>query len=139
MPIVKDGKTDLADRLRTTAEDLVELVTAQVKLVRLELLGDARTLGSKIAKLAFFIPLAVLGYGFLAAALAWVLAAPLGLGWALALVGAVHLAGGVWGVMRVSRSLGRVKVMERSREELRIPGLRPRPEPVAAATRPADL
>jgi hypothetical protein len=118
MAIIKDGKTDIADRLRATAEDLVELVSAQVKLVRLELLGDARAVGRRLTRFAIYLPLLVLGYGFLAAAASWGLAHYLGVGWALALVGAVHVLVGSWGVVRAARSLGEVRVLERSGEEI---------------------
>jgi hypothetical protein len=119
MSIVRDGKTtDIADRLRATAEDLVELVTAQVKLVRLELLGDARALGRRLTRLAIFIPIVVLGYAFVAAAGAWALSTRLGLGWSLLLFGGVHLVVGIWGLVRAGRSLGEVKVLDRSREEI---------------------
>jgi hypothetical protein len=129
--IRRDGKTDIADRLRATAEDLVELVSAQVKLVRLELLGDARTLGGRLARLAVFAPVLVLGYGFLAAAGTCALARPLGWPAALALVGAVQVVAGGLGVWRVSRQLRQVRVMGRSREELE------RSLDRVAATRPA--
>jgi hypothetical protein len=134
MGIMKDGRGDIADRLRATAEDLVELVTAQVKLVRLELLADARALGGHLTRLAIFVPLLVLGYGFLAGAAAWGLARLLGLAWALALVGVVHLAAGIWGVARASRALAAVRVLDRSREEVErtiervAPAARPTPE-----------
>jgi len=119
MSIVKDGKpSDIADRIRATAEDLVELVTAQVKLVRLELLGDARALGRRLTRLAIFIPLVILGYAFVAAAGAWALATKLGLIWSLLLFGGVHLGVGIWGLVRAGRSLGEVKVLDRSREEM---------------------
>jgi hypothetical protein len=117
MATMKDGKSDIADRLRATAEDLVDLVTAQVKLVRVELLADVRAMGVHLARLAIFIPLLVLGYAFLAGAAAWALAARLGLPLALALIGGLHVCVGVWGVVRASRSIAAVRVLDRSREE----------------------
>jgi hypothetical protein len=117
MAIIKDGKSDIADRLRATAEDLVDLVTAQVKLVRVELLADLRAMGVHLARLAIFVPLLVLGYAFLAGAVAWALAPRLGLPLALALIGALHVCIGIWGVVRASRSIGAVRVLDRSREE----------------------
>jgi hypothetical protein len=98
--LVKDSKTDIAERIRTTAEDLVELVTAQVKLVRLELLADARELGARLTRVAIFIPVALIGYGFLAAAGVWALGKVIGLTFSLLAVGAAHLAVGAWGVVR---------------------------------------
>jgi hypothetical protein len=115
----KDARTtDIADRLRATAEDLVELVTAQVKLGRLELLADARALGRRLTRLLIFLPLLVLGYGFLAGAAAWALAQLVGLGWSLAIIGAVHAAAGGWGMARALEAFREVKVLDRSRDEL---------------------
>jgi hypothetical protein len=116
--MVRDGKTDIADRLRATAEDLVELVAAQVKLVRLELLADARVLGGRIGRLTAFVPLVVLGCGFVGAAIAAALAPLIGLPWALGLVGVVQVGIGTVGVVRVSRSLRNVRLLDHSREEL---------------------
>ena len=118
MAIVKDTKTDIAERIRTTAEDLVELVTAQVKLVRLELLGDARELGARLTRVAIYVPIAVIGYGFVAAAAAWALATRIGLVWSLLAIGAVHLAAGTVGLIRAVRAIREVKVLDRSRDEL---------------------
>jgi hypothetical protein len=115
---VKDTKTDIAERIRTTAEDLVELVTAQVKLVRLELLADARELGSRVTRIAIYVPIIVIGYAFLVAGGAWALASRIGLLWALLAVGALHLGVGVLGLVRALRSVREVKVLDRSREEL---------------------
>jgi hypothetical protein len=117
MAIIKDGKSDIADRLRATAEDLVDLVTAQVKLVRVELLADVRAMGVHLARLAIYIPLLVLGYAFLASAAVWVLAAQIGMPLAMALMGALHVLVGIWGIVRASRSIAAVRVLDRSREE----------------------
>jgi hypothetical protein len=118
MPMGRDSKGDIADRLRETMEDLVELVTAQLRLTRMELLGDARTLGGRLGKLAIFAPLLIVGYVFLAAAGACALASRIGLPAALAAVGAIHVIVGAWGVVRYARSVRRVRMLDRSREEL---------------------
>jgi hypothetical protein len=118
MPIGRDGRGDIAERLRETAEDLVELVGAQLRLTRLELVGDARSLGGKLGKLAVFAPLLIIGYCLLAAAGATTLAARIGWPLALAALGTLHVFIGGWGVVRVSRSLRQVRVLDRSREEL---------------------
>jgi hypothetical protein len=118
MPFGRDGKSEIAERLRETAEDLMELVSAQVKLLRLELLGDARLLGARLVRVAIFLPLAVLGWGFLAASGAWALGTRIGFGWSLALFGVVHAAAGGWGLARAARSLKQVRMLDRSRDEL---------------------
>jgi len=149
----RDGKSDIAEKLRDTAEDLMELVSAQVKLLRLELLGDARVLGARLVRVAIFLPLAVLGWGFLAAAGAWALGARIGLGWSLALFGVVHAAAGGVGLARAARSVRQVKMLDRSRDELERslkaiapadgsagvvtpPGQRPAPLPPASSAAP---
>jgi hypothetical protein len=118
MGIGRDGRSEIAERLRDTAEDLMELVSAQVKLLRLELLGEARLLGTRLVRLIIFLPLAVLGWGFLAAAGAWALGTHIGLGWSLLLFGVVHAVVGGWGLARAARSFRQVKVLDRSRDEL---------------------
>ena len=118
MPFGRDGKSEIAERLRETAEDLMELFAAQVKLLRVELSGDARVLGSRLVRVAIFLPLAVLGWGFLAAAAVWALGTRIGFGWALALFGVAHAAVGGWGLARAARSLRQVRMLDRSRDEL---------------------
>ena len=114
----RDGKSEIAERLRATAEDLMELVAAQVKLMRLELVADARNLGVRLVRVAIFLPLAVLGYGFAAAAGAWALGTVIGFGWSFGLFGVVHAAVGGWGLFRVAGAFRQVKMLDRSREEL---------------------
>src|SRR5688572_3820782 len=118
MPMGRDGKSEIAERLRETAEDLMELVAAQVKLIRLELHEDVRNLGTRVARVAVFLPLVLLGYGFVAGAGTYALGTVIGVPWALLSVGAVHLALGAWGMYRATRSLREIKVLDRSREEL---------------------
>jgi hypothetical protein len=118
MPAGRDGRTEIAERLRETAEDLMELVAAQVKLMRLELVGDVRSLGTRLVRVAIFLPLAAVGYAFLVGAGAYALGKRIGFGWSLALIGAVHLAAGAWGLVRATRTLRQVRMLDRSREEL---------------------
>jgi hypothetical protein len=118
MALGRDGKSEIAERLRETAEDLMELVAAQVKLVRLELVGDARSVGARLVRVAIFLPIAVLGYGFAAAAGAYALGNFIGFGWSFALFGVVHVAVGGWGLHRAARTFSQIRVLDRSREEL---------------------
>jgi uncharacterized membrane protein YqjE len=118
MSTVKNGRSDIAGRLRETAEDLVELVAAQVKLVRLELLADAESLGSRLMRLAIFGALVFLGYACLVGAASLALAPFLGLGGALAAVGAVHLLAGGAGIWLTIKAVRSVRVLDRSRDEL---------------------
>jgi hypothetical protein len=118
MPSAKDGKSEIAERLRATAEDLVELVTAQVKLMKLELVADARHMGARLARLAIFVPFVILGYAFAAGAGAYALGTRIGFAWSFALFGVVHAAVGTFGVIRAARTLRQVRVLDRSRDEL---------------------
>jgi uncharacterized membrane protein YqjE len=114
----KNTKRDLADRLRETAEDLVELVGAQLRLTRLELLTDARTLGTRLLRLAAFVPLVLIGYAFVMGAITIALGQFIGFGWALLLVGALNLAVGAWGSLRAVRAVREVRLLDRSRDEI---------------------
>jgi hypothetical protein len=118
MPSGRDGKSEIAERLRDTAEDLMELVAAQVKLMRLELVGDARTLGLRLVRFAIFLPLAVLGYAFAAGAGAYTLGTRIGFGWSFAIFGVVHAAVGARGLVVAVRTLRDVRVLDRSGDEL---------------------
>jgi hypothetical protein len=79
---------------------IVRLLDTRVRLLRLELVGQEQPLMSQVGVLVLFVPFLAIGYAFLLAALARVLAR--GLGWtaALFLIGVVHLALGTWGVWR---------------------------------------
>lgn len=114
----RDGKSEIAERLRATAEDLMELVAAQVKLMRLELLDDARALARRLVRLVIFLPVAVVGYVLLVGAGVQALGTVIGLTWALLAVGSVHLVIGGWGLAHAARALREVKVLDRSRDEL---------------------
>jgi len=81
-------------------------------------LADAREFGTRLTRIAIFIPIAVIGYGFLVAAGVWALSARIGLGWSLLAAGALHLGAGVFGLVRALRSVREVKILDRSREEL---------------------
>lgn len=118
MPQGRDGRNDIAEKLKETAEYLVELVAAQMRLTRLELLGDARSLGTHLARLLAFAPPLLFGYGFLVGAAALGLSRITDPLLAVLAVGLTQLAVGVWGMLRVLRALRRVRLLDRSRSEL---------------------
>jgi uncharacterized membrane protein YqjE len=106
---------EIAERIRVTAEELVALVNAQIRLARLELSADARALGARLARMAVFVPLILLGYAFLMAAVVAALRPALGLIGALGVVGGANVAAGLFGCVRASRALREVRVLDRSR------------------------
>ena len=118
MPFTRDGRNELADRLRGMAQDMVELIGAQLRMTRIELLGDARVLGARVLRLLVFGPLLFLGYTLVVVGLVVALAHLTGTVGALLLVGALHLAVGALGCHRAVRALKTVRVLDRSRDEL---------------------
>jgi hypothetical protein len=132
----RDGKTEIAERLRATAEDLVDLVAAQVKLLRIELLGDARSLSTRLVRVAVFLPLLCIGWAFLAGAGAFALGTVIGFGWSFAVVGLGHAIAGAAGLVVATRALRETRVLDRSRDEL-TRSLKTVPAAIAAAPAPA--
>lgn len=89
------------------AGELGHLVSQHIALAKLELGATARRTGLGVAQIAAFAPLVLVGYAFLNAALALVLARWLSLAWAVALVGLLNVVGGVLGVLLGARALRR--------------------------------
>lgn len=79
---------------------IVRLLQTPVRLLRLELVGQEQPLMSQVGALVLYGPFLAVGYAFLLAGLARVLAQRMGWSPALFLIGAVHLALGAWGVRR---------------------------------------
>lgn len=114
----RDTRNELGDRLRGMADDLVDLVGAQLRLTRLELTSDVRNLGGRLLRLALFVPLLLVGHALLTFALVLSLADQLGMRGALLLVGGLHFVIGICGCTYAARSLRHVRVLDRSRDEL---------------------
>jgi hypothetical protein len=81
-------------------QPITRLLATQVRLVRLELVGDEHPSLSRIGTLILYVPVLLVGYAFMLAALAWRLAIAMGWIAALLTIGIVHLALGTWGVLR---------------------------------------
>jgi hypothetical protein len=58
------GPPSFADVLRTTAEELIDLLTAQLKLARAELSADITKGMHRMVRVAMFVPALVCGYAF---------------------------------------------------------------------------
>ena len=116
--ITAEGDAHLTDRLRDTADGLVDLVRAQIKLVRLELLDDARAVSTRLLRLLGFGLALVCGWGFLNAAGAVALSRHLGLTGALLVVGAGNIVLGLGGCLQGMRAFRRIRLLDRSRGEL---------------------
>ncbi|HEX8440618.1 MAG TPA: phage holin family protein [Archangium sp.] len=95
-----------------------KLVTQHLTLARLELMDDARAVGTDVARIAAFVPFVLVGYAFLCAALSAFLVRWLGWDGSLAVVGAVNLVGGGLGIARAASRLKAHRVMDDTTEEL---------------------
>jgi hypothetical protein len=104
----------IANLLRGTADAMGHLFGAHLKLARLELIGDARTVGQRIASILCFALLATIGYAFLA--IAAVAALQITVGWATAflLLGALHLVLGGIGVAVGIKKLKAIDLLDRT-------------------------
>lgn len=94
------------------------LLEQHLQLARLELKADAREIGTRIGVIAALMPLVLVGYGFLCAALAMWLGRSMGLEAAVALVGAVNLLGALGGIYLAAQQLKEKPVMGASMAEL---------------------
>ena len=117
-----------------------KLVTQHLTLARVELMEDARVMGTDVARLAAFEPFVLVGYAFLCAALSAFLARWLGWDGALALVGAVNLVGGGLGIVKAASRLKSFRLMDDTAQELNrsVTALAQNPVPVPVA-QPATL
>lgn len=94
------------------------LVSEHLALARVELHEDARALAVDLVRIAVFVPLILVGYGLLNAALAWLLSPWLTIPGAFAAVGALNVAIGGFGAYRAADRLKGRQVLEGSREEV---------------------
>jgi hypothetical protein len=97
--------------LRETADGFGCLMAAHVKLARLELIADAKSLGRRLTLLAAVIPFALLGYSLVCLGLAVGLSRWLGLAGALLLVGGMHVVGATSALFVALRRLRNTNLM----------------------------
>jgi uncharacterized membrane protein YqjE len=107
----------LASVAKDAAGDLLDLLGAQIRLVRAELSGEVRAGLSRLARVALFAPIVIVGYAFGMAALAALLAPEWGWPLSLAALAGFQLLVGVWGVMWSLRRLARVRLLHRTADE----------------------
>jgi uncharacterized membrane protein YqjE len=103
---------------RDAAEDLVDLVSAQIRLARLEVSADLRQALKRLARLALFLPPLVVGYAFAMAALASWLGTRWGHPIALGAVAALQLVVAGVGILWSLSALRRARLLDRPGAEL---------------------
>ena len=103
---VQDGdRGGIASAVGRMADGLARLFTEHLALARMELSRDAKAVGIDVARVVAFVPLVLLGYGFLCAAAAVALTAWMSMAAALGVVGGVNLVGGGLGIWAAVSSL----------------------------------
>ena len=100
------------------ADGLGKLVTDHIALAKLELSEDARAMGLEVAKIAAFVPFVLVGYMFLCAAVALVIAPWVTYAGAFAIVGGINVLGGGFGLYRAATRLKDRRVMDDTFAEL---------------------
>jgi len=112
-----DGK--IATLLTNIADGLGRLITEHIALAKIEITGDATALARSLGQAVGFLALALIGYGFLCAALVAFLA-PERMSYftALLIVGGANLIVGAIGAYRGLRKVSARPVMRESLQEL---------------------
>lgn len=108
----------LADLLAQMADGLGKLFTQHVALAKLELLEDAKKMGSAAALVLAFLPFIGLGYAFLCGAAAVALTPRWGLGLSLLAVAGANLVVGAVGVTAALIRMRQRNLMGGSVDEL---------------------
>ena len=109
-----DRPPSLVEVAKDAADNLLDLLTAQIKLARLELSADLGTALRQVVRLALFIPPLVVGYAFaMAAAASW-----LGDMWGrtagLAAVAGFQIAAAGIGLLSSVAALKRARLLQRA-------------------------
>lgn len=107
-----------AEHLRAVVESFAALLEGHIRLFKLELAEDARVIGVQVAKIVAFVPLILVGYGFLCAALAVFLTRFMDPALAYLAVGLLNVVGGALGILLAAKALQRRGVLEGTRREV---------------------
>jgi hypothetical protein len=98
--------------------DLGDLTVAQFKLARVELAGELRRTGSRVAVIAVCVPVVAVGWGLTVGAAATWLVRPWGVAPTLLALGAVHVGAGALGLLIGWRRLLRGRPLDRATREV---------------------
>jgi hypothetical protein len=103
--IEQEERNGLSAAVGRLTDGLTRLFSEHLALARAELKEDARAVGGNLARVMLFVPLVLVGYGFLCAALAMGLSAAIPLWVSLLVVGGLNLGVGGVGAMAAARRL----------------------------------
>lgn len=114
MPRKSTGLTSFGDVAKGAAEDLLDLVAAQIQLARLEVSAEVRRTLKRALRLALFLPPLFVGYAFAMAVLASWLGAYWGRLAALGAVAALQIVVAGIGIPLSLAPLGPTRILERA-------------------------
>ena len=117
-PPMEPTEHGLSALLGRVADAMGRLITQHLSLAKLELAEEAREVGVNLGRLAAFVPFVLVGYAFICAALAALLARWVGMAGALAIVGGLNLVGGTLGVLGALKTLKGKRVLPDTKQEL---------------------
>jgi hypothetical protein len=118
---MKNGERDKPDGViglaRETADALGQLTVQHLRLARLEIKADLRTMGLQAGLIAVLVALAIVGYGLTMAGLAVILGGGTAGGIPLLIIGIVHVVAAGLGILIAVVRLRRVRLMNASADE----------------------
>ena len=119
---MRNGERDKADGVvglaRETADALGQLTVQHLRLARLEIKADLRTMGLRAGLIAVLAALATVGYGLTMAGLAIILDGGSKGGIPLLAIGIVHVVGAGVGILVVVYRLRRLRLMNATADEV---------------------
>ena len=119
---MRNGERDKTDGVvglaRETADALGQLTVQHLRLARLEIKADLRTMGLQAGLIAVLVALAIVGYGLTMAGLAVILGGGSAGGVPLLIIGIVHVVAAGMGLLIVVLRLRRLRLMNATADEV---------------------
>ena len=119
---MKNGERDKTDGVvglaKETADALGRLTVQHLRLARLEIKADLRTMGLQAGLIAVLVALAIVGYGLTMAGLAVILGGGKAGGIPLLIIGIVHVVAAGVGILITVVRLRRMRVMNATADEV---------------------
>lgn len=108
----------LSTQILELVDAFSDLVAQHVRLAKMELAEDAKFMGARMALIAVFAPLILVGYGFLCVGAALALARVMPTELSFVIVGVLNLAIGGVGIAIAGKQLSQRKVLDATSSEL---------------------
>ena len=119
---MKNGEREKADGViglaRETADALGQLTVQHLRLARLEIKADLRTMGLQAGLIAVLVALAIVGYGLTMAGLAVILDGGSAGGIPLLIIGIIHVVAAGVGILITVVRLRRIRLMNATANEV---------------------